>query len=441
VKIKKAISWIVGLLVLAGIGVGIWRWQVAHSAPEITYRTAPAEKKRVAAKVTASGTLSATVTVQVGAQVSGRIAELHADYNSTVKKGEIIAKLDPQLYQAAVAQSEANFTQAKASQIKAEAQHRDAEAVQKRTKNLFDQGLAAASELQTADTAVATSAADVELAKSNVQQAAASLNQARVNLSYTVIPSPIDGTVISRSVDVGQTVAASLQAPVLFTIAEDLKKMQVHTSVAEGDVGRLQDGMDTYFTVDAFPGQRFRGKISQIRNAATTVSNVVTYDAVIDVENADLKLRPGMTATTTITYAEKHDVLTLPNTALRFKPPSEVASAIASASPPSPAASASITSASSGDVPAGGPPARRGKKSFGGPVENPERTIYVLRNNKPEAVEVKTGLSDGTITEIASGELKEGDQVIVEASVGGKPMTSSAPGGAAGGPPRMGRMF
>ena len=368
---------------------------------------------------------------------------------STVKKNEVVAKLDPQLFQAAVEQAQANYTQTKASLIKSQASARDAIAVRDRTKNLFEGNLAAASELQTAETAVLTSAADVELAKSNVEQSLASLNSARVNLSYTVIPSPIDGTVISRSVDVGQTVAASMTAPVLFTIAEDLKKMQVHTSVAEGDVGRLQDGMETWFTVDAFPGQRFRGKISQIRNSATTVSNVVTYDAVIDVDNADLKLRPGMTATTTIVYASKSDVLALPNTALRFKPPAEVASAIGSASAVARrfavdhgrehAKCPSATPAASGAAPApasSGPP-RRGRKSFGDKTEPTEKTIYVLRNGRPEPVEIKTGLTDGTTTEIASGDLKEGEQVIVEANVGGKPMTSAPAGGA----PRMGRMF
>lgn len=434
-KVKQVVSWALGLGVVAAIGVGVWRYQASHSAPEITYKSATAEKKAVRARVTASGTLSATVTVQVGAQVSGRISVLNADYNSNVKKGQVIAKLDPQLYIAAVEQANANFASAKASLLKAEATERDAQATLTRTQNLNAQGLAAASELQTATTALSVAQAGTAVAKASLKQAEASLHQAQVNLSYTTIPSPIDGVVISRSVDVGQTVAASLQAPVLFTIAEDLKKMQVHTSVAEGDVGRLQPEMETFFTVDAFPGQRFKGKISQIRNAATTVQNVVTYDAVIDVENPDLKLRPGMTATTTIVYAEKHDVLTLPNTALRFKPPAEVASAIASAS--APAASLSITSA---EVPPAAAPSGSAKwqRKRMGNGESPERTVYVLRNGRPEPLEVKTGLSDGTITEIVSGDLKEGDQVVTEAIVAGKPAGS---GGSSGGPPRMGRMF
>ena len=430
--LKKAASWGVVVLVLAGVGFGIWRWRTGRAPPEVTYRTAPVEKRKIVARVTASGTLQATVTVQVGAQVSGRISKLSADYNTTVKKGEVIAKMDPQLFIATVERERANHAAAKAGLVRAEAQQRDAELVLKRAKSLNDQGLASAAELQTAETNVAVAIAQTEVAKATLQQQTAALNQAQVNLSYTQIHSPIDGVVISRSVDVGQTVAASLQAPVLFTIAEDLKKMQVHTSVAEGDVGRLQPGMETWFTVDAFPGQRFKGKIAQIRNAAQTVQNVVTYDAVIDVDNDDLRLRPGMTATTTIVYAQRDDVLAIPNAAMRFKPPAEVASAIASAaSPAGPAASLSVTAAG-GEGPGGGRP--RGRRTPGEGKDSPERTIYLLRGGRPEAVVVKTGLSDGTATEIASGDVAEGDLVITEANASGKAASSGAA-------PRMGRMF
>ncbi len=435
---KKAVRWVLLALALAGVAFGIWRWQASHAAPEVTYRSAPVEKRKIVARVTASGTLQATVTVQVGAQVSGRIAKLGADFNSTVKKGEVIAKIDPQLFIAAVERESANYAAAKAGLARAEAQHKDAELVQKRAKSLSDQGLASAAELQTADTNLAVAVTQIEVARATLQQQSAALHQAQVNLSYTDIISPIDGVVISRTADVGQTVAASLQAPVLFTLAEDLKKMQVHTSVAESDVGRLQPGMETWFTVDAFPGQRFKGKIAQIRNAAQTVQNVVTYDAVIEVLNEDLRLRPGMTATTTIVFAEKADVLAIPNAALRFKPPSEVASAIASASA-APAASLSVTAAGGADsasaAGAGSAPVRGRSRRSHPPGETSERTIYVLRAGHPEAVDVKTGLTDGTVTELASGDLKEGDSVILEANVAGKTAGSSGP------PPRMGRMF
>ena len=297
------------------------------------YKTAAVEKRRIVGKVTASGTLSALVTVQVGTQVSGRVAKLYADFNSNVKQGQLVAKIDPQLFEASVQQNQAAYQQALAGVATADANALVADKILARTKALKDQNLAAQSDLDTAEANVATTHAAIDAAKANLAQADAQLHQAQVNLSYTSIVSPIDGVVISRSVDVGQTVAASLSAPVLFTIAQDLTKMQVDTSVSEGDVGRLAVGMRTYFTVDSFPGQRFVGKIRQIRNAATTVQNVVTYDAVIDVDNPDLRLRPGMTANVTVVYAERKDVLAVANAALRFRGPSAGAAASASGGP------------------------------------------------------------------------------------------------------------
>ncbi len=427
---KKVIVWIVALVVLAGAGFGAWRYQKAHAAPDVVWKTVPAEKKKIMAKVTASGTLQATVTVQVGAQVSGRIQKLNADFNTAVKKGQLLAKLDPQLFQAAVEQSNANFLSAKAGVTKAQAQEKDAQLVLARTKSLFEGSLASASDLQTAETNVVVAKAATEAAQASLSQSGASLHQAQVNLSYCDIFSPIDGTVISRAVDVGQTVAASMSAPVIFTIAEDLHTMQVHTSVAEGDVGRLQSGMDATFTVDAFSGQIFKGKVSQIRNSATTVQNVVTYDAVIDLQNADLKLRPGMTATVTIIYAERDDALSVTNAALRFHPPPEVASAVASGS----ARERRARPGGSGAPGGGGPPGEGG-------IER--RTIYVMRNGVPEAVRLTTGLSDGTVTEVVNGDLKPGDEVVTDVVISGKPAATAGGGGggAPGGAPRMGRMF
>jgi HlyD family secretion protein len=431
---KKVAAWVLPVLIVAGLAFAVWRWQASKSAPDVAFRTAPVERKRIVARVTASGTLQATVTVQVGAQVSGRIAKLNADFNSTVKKGEIIAKIDPQLFIAAVQRERANWVAAKAGLVKAKAQQRDADLALKRTRALHDQALAAAQELQTAETAVAVAAAQTEVAQAALEQQVAALNQAQVNLSYTDIVSPIDGVVISRNVDVGQTVASSLQAPTLFVLAEDLKKMQVHTSIAEGDVGRLVPGMDTWFTVDAYPGQRFKGHISQIRNSPTTVQNVVTYDAVIDVENDDLRLRPGMTATTSVIYAERDEVLSIPNAALRFKPPPEIAPARAPASTLSVTAAGAEPSASA--APEGS--ARHRSKQEKGDKADAERTVYVLRGGRPEPAAVRLGLSDGTTTEVLSGDLKEGEAVVVDTLSSGKP--GGAPGG--GGMPRgIGRMM
>src|SRR5271169_5532959 len=327
---KLRYGWLALAIGLVAAGVGYWQYSLRHKAPEVTYKTAPVERRNIVARVTASGTLSAIVTVQVGTQVSGRIQKLFADFNSTVTKGELVAKIDPALFEASVQQAQANYMAAKAGVITAQASALAADKQYDRTKALHDQNLAAQADLDTAEANVATSHSAIEAAKAALAQALASLHQAQVNLSYTSIVSPIDGVVISRTVDVGQTVAASLSAPTLFTIAQDLTKMQVDTNVAEGDVGRLEVGMKTFFTVDSFPGQRFLGKIRQIRNSATTVQNVVTYDAVIDVDNSDLKLRPGMTANVTVIYAQRDNVLSIPNAALRYRPPQAAASASSS---------------------------------------------------------------------------------------------------------------
>jgi HlyD family secretion protein len=432
-RIVTRIVWALVLFAIVGGGLFYWRYTEAHKPPPLQYVTVKVEKKRIIGKVTASGTLQATVTVQVGTQVSGRVQKLFADFNSPVKKGQLVAKIDPQLFQAASAQAHANYVSARAGLVKAEAQERDAEMQFSRTKALSDQNLASGADLQTATTNVAVAKAGVDVAKASIEQAAASLNQANVNLSYTNITSPIDGIVISRNVDVGQTVAASLSAPVIFTIAEDLRKMQVNTNIAEGDVGRLQPQMATYFTVDAFPGQRFKGIISTIRNAAQTLQNVVTYDAVIDVDNTDLKLRPGMTANVTIIYEQKDDVLAIPNAALRFKPPPEmsanaasaVASSVPSAAPASPAPSGSGRRRGGGG----------GNAGEGGATE--ARGVWLLRDGQAVSVSVKVGLSDGSFSELLDGDVKEGDLVITDATVSGKGATKPAAGAAGTRMPRL----
>jgi HlyD family secretion protein len=408
-------------------------WRLSASKDDtFRYETAPVDRGRVVARVTATGTLSALVTVQVGSQVSGRIASLHADYNSQVKKGQVIAELDPQLFQAAVEQARANVMAAEGNLARAEAQAEDARRQLRRTGELADRKLVSVAELDTAQSNATAAAATVRSAQGAVAQARAALSQARVNLAYTTIVSPTDGVVISRSVDVGQTVAASLQAPTLFVIAEDLKKMQVNTSVAESDVGRLEAGMSATFTVDAFPGRTFRGTVRQVRNAATTVQNVVTYDAVVDVENPDLALRPGMTATVTFVYASREDVVRVPNAALRFRPP------------PGMPGFEPVADEGAG----GGHGGRRGRGGAGDGAEagaeeprSEGRMVWVLRAGKPVMVRIRTGVTDGTATEVLDGALQPGDQLLTDASDPSGGSRSSQGGGTAGGrrggPPRL----
>src|SRR5262249_47328909 len=284
---KRAIWIAVTLLVLVAVGLVWLRRRGASQEPR--FDTVSVQRGRLIAKVTATGTLSALVTVQVGSQVSGRIAKLNVDFNSPVTKDQLIAKIDPQLFEAAVEQSRANYVAAKGNLERAKAQAIDAQRQAARSKDLLAKNLISQADYDTTETNALAAKAQVEASNGAVEQARAALHQAQINLEYTSIISPINGVVISRNVDVGQTVAASLQAPTLFTIAEDLKKMEVHTNVAEADVGKLSAGMVVTFTVDAYPNERFQGRIRQIRNAAQTIQNVVTYDAVIDVDNRDLK--------------------------------------------------------------------------------------------------------------------------------------------------------
>jgi HlyD family secretion protein len=409
---------LVPLVLLAG-GLGYWRYRALHRPMDVQYKTVRVEKRHIVGKVTASGTLSSIVTVQVGTQVSGRIQKLFADFNSQVTKGQLVAKIDPQLFEAAVQQAQANYLSAKASLVVAQATAANADKTYARVKALKDSNLAAQADLDTAEAGVATSHAQIDAARASLAQELAALHQSQVNLSYTNIISPIDGVVISRSVDVGQTVAASLSAPTLFTVAQDLTKMQVDTNVAEGDVGRLQVGMSTYFTVDSFPGQRFAGKIRQIRNSATTVQNVVTYDAVIDVDNTDLRLRPGMTANVTVVYAERHGALAVSNAALRFRPP------------PSLAGSAAALDDS--------PRRARGAPPSSDPAAPEARTVWVLRGGAPHPATIHTGLSDGSVTEVVDGDLNDGDPVVVDA-VSPDAAPAAAPS-AGGGTPGLRRMF
>ena len=391
-----AVAAAVAVLLFAG-------WRVARRPPSPRFETVAAEKGDVSARVTASGTLSALVTVQVGSQVSGRIQAILVDFNSRVKRGQVIARIDPQLFEAATEQARANLQAADGNLLRTRAQAVDADRQARRTRSLADQKLVAVADAETAESTADAARASVAASEGSVAQAKAALNQALVNLGYATIISPTDGVVISRNVDVGQTVAASLQVATLFVIAEDLQRMQVNTSVSEADVGKLRAGMPATFIVDAYPGERFEGQVRQVRNAATTVQNVVTYDAVIDVETKELKLRPGMTATVTFGWADRKDVLRVPNAALRFRPPADFLAGAPGGLPSEPAS-----------------PSRR--------------TVWVLDQGKPRRVTVTAGITDGTVTEVVDGDLKAGDACIVE--VGGEKKSAAGAGGA---PPR--RMF
>ena len=387
------------------------------------YQTYHVEKTNVIAKVSTTGTMQAVVTVDVGTQVSGRIQELYADFNSKVKKGERIAKIDPALFQAAVVQAEANVTAARANVTKLTVTAEDAERQAKRASDVFDQKLISETERDNAVATARAARASVDQAVGQLAQAQAQLEQARTNLRYTDIVSPTDGVVISRAVNVGQTVAASLQAPVIFTIAQDLAKMEVHTNVAESDIGRLKPGMRVSFTVDAYPGEQFRGSIRDIRNAPQVVQNVVTYDAVIDIANDELKLKPGMTATVSVVTDRRHDVLAVPNAALRFKPDNfsagpgqrRNAQALGPAQGSAAAAPGASGAARSQWQGGQGNGRRQREGDDGGASNATNHTLFVLVNGKPEPREVTTGISDGRVTEITGGNLKEGDEVIVTA--------------------------
>jgi HlyD family secretion protein len=429
---------IVGVMVI-GIALGFLSYRKSEE-PTLRYETVKVEKGHIVAKVTASGTLSALVTVQVGSQVSGSIQHIYVDFNSPVKKGDLIAKIDPRLFEAAVAQARANYIAAQGNLAKAKAQAADAERQFRRARALAERQLIAQAEADTAEANAESAQAQIEVAQGGLEQTKAALHQAEVNLAYTNIVSPTNGVIISRNVDVGQTVAASLQAPILFLIAEDLSKMQVDTNVAEADIGKLKDNMPASFTVDAYAGERFTGTVRQIRNAAQAVQNVVTYDAVVDVSNTDLKLRPGMTATVTFIYAEKEDVLRVPNAALRFRPPQELLEQRRQERRErnKEGTREKAELASRADVATATDAAR----SSSGREGTDRRTVWVLRGKQPEPVHVKVGISDGTVSEIVDGNLQFGDLVIIDASGGTETSRSNAPGGGGfGGPGGFRRLF
>lgn len=363
----------------------------------VSYKTEKISRGEIKSVVTATGTVNAVTTVSVGTQVSGTIQKLFVDYNSPVRKGQQLAQIDPSTFQSQVDQANANLWSAQANLEKAQVAVMDAQRTFHRNKELFAQNFIAKSDLDTAETNFKSAQAQQKVNQAQVGQAQAALKIAQANLQYTRILSPVDGIVISRSVDVGQTVAASFQTPTLFSIAQDLTKMQIDTSVDEADIGKVRAGQEVSFTVDAYPDTNFTGKVSVVRNAPITVSNVVTYDVIINVDNSQLKLKPGMTANVSITIETRSNVLRVPNAALRFKPAQ----------------------------------AKGQSETITDKQEMKGTKVWIMEEGKPKPVMVTTGLSDGNYTEISSGNVTQGREVITDSLSSKKGSSSSGP------PPRF----
>ena len=425
------------LLVVAAVAIGFFALRGKNGKAE-KWRTMPVERGTIATTVSATGTIEPVTKVAVGTQVSGTIAWLGADFNDHVKKNQVIAQLDPSLFRTAVAQSEANLARARAAYANAARTYR-------RSKELSARGVLAEVDLDAAQ-------ASYEQTQAEVKQAQAALSNAQVNLAHATIASPIDGVVIARSVDVGQTVAASMQAPELFQIAGDLTRMQVETRIDEADIGRVAPGLKATFTVDAFPDESFEGTVRQVRLAPTVDQSVVTYTTVIDVPNREQKLKPGMTANVTIGIEQKDDVLRVANAALRFRPPMDEAAkkpggmmrAQAQKSGGPGMAAAGERRMRGGPGGPGGPGAAgKGGAMAWGPGKGAanRQTVYVLGpNNTLVPVSVETGITDGTFTEVKGGALADGAAVVVGAAPkAAMSMQAPPPGmGGFGGGPRMG---
>lgn len=447
---KKIIISVLILAVLAGGGY-FYFYRGKEEAPKFKLDKVAFRDIRTA--VTATGTANAVKTVLVGTQTSGTINELFVDFNTEVKRGQILATLDSSSLEAQMEQARANILYAQANQEKAEAALQDAKRTAERNRILYEKNFIARNDLEVAETNLLAAQAQVKAVKAQVEQAKAALKQAEVNLRYTKILSPVNGVVISRNVDVGQTVAASFQTPTLFTIAEDLTQMQINASIVEADVGGIIEGQPVEFTVDAYPDMSFKGKVFQIRNAPVTVQNVVTYDVIIRVANPGLRLKPGMTANVSIIVATRDNVLSVPNATLRFRyaekgateekkgppgerrggPPEGRGAAVEGQGP----AGEQKVPPADGAVQTGerrGPPGERkgppGERR-GGPPPDRGQGVWVLESGKPKRVKIVTGITDGSHTEVVSGDLQEGQEVIVE-TIGGtdKKKQESSPLGA-----------
>jgi HlyD family secretion protein len=403
-------------------------------ASKTSFRTEKVTRGPVSEVVSATGDVSAVVTVNVGSQISGIISKLYVDFNSPVKKDQVLAEIDPRLFRAALARAMAGLAAADADVVKARAALADAERTERRSLELAKRSLLAQADVDAAVAAREGAAAALLGAQARVLQARADRDTAQTNVQLCQIRSPIDGIVISRSIDVGQTVAASLQAPTLFLIANDLTRMQILANVDEADVGKVKDGLTARFSVDAFPGEAFEGRIREVRQAPNAIQNVVTYPAVIDAPNPERKLRQGMTASVTIVTSQRSDALRMPNAALRYRPSGEEggggrgdggggASGGGERERARPAGTPGVARADSPDGGAGprGEEAGRRKGARRG-------RVFRLVEGKASPVDVQVGISDGRQTELLAG-LTEGDEVIVGDSGGGPPASPQPQGG------------
>jgi HlyD family secretion protein len=434
----------VGAVAIAAAAVAYYQF-AAVEAEAPTLRSVEATRGAVVSTVEATGRLEAVVTVQVGSQVSGSIKTLYADFNSTVSQGQIIAELDPSLFATQVEQAEATVARLEAEVERAKIQATDADIKLRRTWELFEKHLVPENDLETAESDARMAGSSVTAAEAQVEQARASLNQAQVNLSHTVIRAPIDGVVIARNVDIGQTVAASMSAPTLFVLAQDLGQMRVNASIDESDIGNIQPGQSVQFRVDAYPTETFSGVVSQVRLEPEVSQNVVSYVTIIDVPNPNLPLKPGMTASVSIETARTDDVVRVPNAALRFQPTEEVFAALGQTLPGGPDVRAGddrepgangrgtaggetdrapeqrtaqrermeqMSPEERAQMRAGSAEAGRGQAPAPVAGEDDRAVVWVLDEGALRRVPVRTGISDGTQTAVVGGGLESGSPVV-----------------------------
>jgi HlyD family secretion protein len=402
VKVRRWLAVAAGLVSM----ISLMAWVRSDKTTVTRYETQPVERGSLKVTVTATGNLEPINQVDVGSELSGIIRTIVADYNDAVRKGQVLATLDTDRLDAQVLESTAALRSARAKVEDAEATLAERQLALERTKELVGQELISRSDLDTAEAAFKRAQAELASAKAQVAQAEASLNARQTDLGKTVVRSPINGVVLDRNVEPGQTVAASLQAPVLFTLAEDLTQMELHVAIDEADIGSVKEGQAATFAVDAYPGRSFPAEITELRYASETVNGVVTYQAVLRVDNSDLALRPGMTATAEIEVQTVDSSLLVPNAALRFEPPA-VNEGLSQRS-------GGILSAILPRRPGGGQKSRPTKNDAGG------QKVWMLKDGQPVALSIETGATDGLKTEVIAGDVEPGLELVVDSQAGGR---------------------